>query len=66
MKVFVNGTAHDLVPGSSVAEVVAGWSRTDQGVAVAVNDQVVSRGSWSEVELAEGDRVEILTAVQGG
>ncbi|HYU83758.1 MAG TPA: sulfur carrier protein ThiS [Kribbellaceae bacterium] len=66
MKVFVNGSAHDLAPGSSVAEVVAGWSRTDQGVAVAVNDQVVSRGSWSEVELAEGDRVEILTAVQGG
>ena len=66
MRVMVNGSADELPDGCTVAQVVAARSRTDQGVAVAVNDQVVTRGSWSTVRLADGDRVEILTAVQGG
>jgi sulfur carrier protein len=36
------------------------------GVAVAVNDEVVPRRAWSATALADGDRVEVLTAVQGG
>jgi sulfur carrier protein len=62
----VNGTPDELPDGSTVAQIVAARSKTDQGVAVAVNDQVVTRSSWSDVTLADGDRVEILTAVQGG
>ena len=37
-----------------------------KGVAVAVNDEVVSRSRWTTTRLAEDDRVEILTAKQGG
>jgi sulfur carrier protein len=66
VKVVVNGTPDELPDGSTVAQIVAARSKTDQGVAVAVNDQVVTRSSWPEVRLADGDRVEILTAVQGG
>jgi sulfur carrier protein len=66
MKVIVNGTPRDLAAGVSVAEVVATLSRSDTGVAVAVNDEVVTRATWPDITLADGDRVEILTAVQGG
>ncbi len=64
--VIINGTSRELAEGVTLAEVVGTWSKTDQGVAVAVNDQVVSRSEWPGVVLADGDRVEILTAVQGG
>lgn len=37
-----------------------------RGVAVAINDAVVRRQAWAEVQLAAGDRVEIVTARQGG
>ncbi|MFE5310703.1 sulfur carrier protein ThiS [Isoptericola sp. NPDC056573] len=37
-----------------------------QGIAVAVNDAVVPRGLWAGTRIAPGDRVEIVTAVQGG
>jgi sulfur carrier protein len=66
VKVVVNGAPDELPDGCTVAQVVAMRARTDQGVAVAVNDQVVTKGAWSQVTLADGDRVEILTAVQGG
>jgi sulfur carrier protein len=37
-----------------------------RGVAVAVDGAVVPRSAWARTSLAEGQRVEVLTAVQGG
>lgn len=37
-----------------------------QGVAVALNDQVVPRSRWGTTSLDDGDRVEIIRATQGG
>lgn len=37
-----------------------------RGVAVAVNETVVRRADWADVTLQPGDRVEIVTASQGG
>ncbi|WP_063835949.1 sulfur carrier protein ThiS [Actinacidiphila yeochonensis] len=36
------------------------------GIAAAVNEAVVPRSRWAATPLRDGDRVEILTAVQGG
>ncbi|GAA3681618.1 sulfur carrier protein ThiS [Nocardioides ginsengisoli] len=36
------------------------------GVAVAVNGEVVPRSAWPDRLLADGDVVELVTAVQGG
>lgn len=36
------------------------------GVAAALNETVVPRAQWPATPLSEGDRVEVLTAVQGG
>ncbi len=36
------------------------------GVAVALAREVVPRSRWAATELAEGDELEIVTAVQGG
>ena len=37
-----------------------------RGVAVAVNGEVVPRSAWEDRRVADGDRVEALTAMQGG
>ncbi|MBB4915927.1 sulfur carrier protein ThiS [Streptosporangium saharense] len=66
MNVTINGTAHELPQGATVALAVRRLTETMSGVAVAVNDEVVSRGAWDSTPLAEADRVEVLTAVQGG
>ena len=39
---------------------------TENGVAVALNRSIVPRSTWLDVPLNEGDRVDALTAVQGG
>jgi len=37
-----------------------------RGVAVAINDTVVPRSQWREAAIGDGDRIEIVVAVQGG
>ncbi|MDP9861766.1 MULTISPECIES: sulfur carrier protein ThiS [Streptosporangium] len=66
MNVTINGTARELPAGATVTQAVRTLTELSGGVAVAVNDEVVSRGSWDSTTLAEADRVEVLTAVQGG
>jgi sulfur carrier protein len=46
---------------------VAGTDHTaGRGIAVAVNGEVVPRSDWPGTTLADGDRVEVLSATQGG
>lgn len=66
MIVIVNGDSRDLPAGMTVETVVAQVTEARTGVAVALNDEVVRRAAWASTPVHEADRVEILTAVQGG
>ncbi len=66
MNVVVNGKRRELDRGARVAQVVAALGADPTGSAVALNGEVVPRSAWPTCELSDGDRVEILTAVQGG
>ncbi|MBO0808932.1 MAG: sulfur carrier protein ThiS [Actinobacteria bacterium] len=66
MNVILNGTARELPAGATAGDAARLVTAGRPGVAVAVNDDVVSRAAWDSTPLADGDRVEILTAVQGG
>ncbi|MDP9799173.1 sulfur carrier protein [Catenuloplanes nepalensis] len=66
MRVTVNGDERDLAGPVTVADAVAELTGAHRGVAVAVNGEVVPRGRWAETPLSDGDRVEVLSAAQGG
>ena len=68
MKVTLNGEPHVLRDGATVDDAVAasGAQPDGRGVAVAVDGEVVPRGAWASTNLNEGQRVEVLQAVQGG
>jgi sulfur carrier protein len=50
----------------TLAQAVALLTRAPTGVAAALNGAVVRRAAWDSTSLADGDEVEVLTAVQGG
>ena len=67
--ILVNGEAQPLPRADMTLEQLLETMDIDaqtSGVAVAVNDEVVRRQAWNEATLQEGDRVEIVTAKQGG
>ncbi|KNH16948.1 thiamine biosynthesis protein ThiS [Arthrobacter sp. ZBG10] len=78
MNITLNGTPHAVVDSASISMLVsqvtgrvlaANGQAADGarlGVAVAQNAQVVPRSQWSATALADGDDVELVTAVQGG
>jgi sulfur carrier protein len=68
MKIYVNGVETQLATGATVQAAVDALDlpAAGRGVAVAVDAEVVPRGRWAELELADGARVEILRAIQGG
>ncbi|MDA8295757.1 MAG: sulfur carrier protein ThiS [Actinomycetota bacterium] len=62
----VNGKQKQLKEGTTVGELVGELVGDVRGVAVARNAEVLTRSEWAATALAEGDRVEVLRAVQGG
>ncbi len=66
MNIVVNGRALELADDATAAAAVQLLTSAPSGVAVAINGQVVRRSAWDSTPLADGDQVEVLTAVQGG
>jgi sulfur carrier protein len=64
--IIINGEPSDVAPGATLRELLAHLGAPDRGVAVAVDAEVVPRGAWETFAVADGARVEVLTAVQGG
>jgi sulfur carrier protein len=64
--VTVNGQPREVPADINVGQVVAAITELATGVAAAVNGEVVPRRFWDGTRLRDGDRVEVVTAVQGG
>jgi len=70
MRLSVNGEARDSAAADLDAlfreEAEETGIDSPQGIAIALNGSVVRRRDWRTTPLAEGDRVEIVRAMQGG
>ena len=63
MLISLNGDQATVTAGGTLADLLPAVTG---GVAVAVNGTVVPRHRLAATPLAEGDVIEIVTAVQGG
>jgi sulfur carrier protein len=68
VNVTVNGEPRQLPAGATVASVVELLDVTPgaRGVAVALDEEIVTRAQWADTALHEGARVEVVAAIQGG
>ena len=64
--VNVNNTAHTLNLSSNLQDLLTQLDISEKGIAVAVNNQIISKNDWNRRELAEGENVLIIRATQGG
>jgi thiazole synthase len=68
MRIELNGDQVSLADGATVRTAIeaSGAATPERGVAVAVDGEVVPRGEWEATPLTEGQKVEVLAAIQGG
>ena len=66
MQVIVNGRASDVPDGTSLPELVESFGLRVGSVVVEHNGTALLRSELAAVQLAEGDRLELVRAVAGG
>jgi sulfur carrier protein len=68
VNVVVNGRSRNVAEDSTVEDVVreVRGEGVHSGVAVARNGEILPRAAGKDPRVADGDRIEVLAAVQGG
>ena len=66
MRVLINGAEQDIDAGTTVARLLEDRGTVPEKVAVEVNRELVTRSTFGETVLNEGDNIEIVTFVGGG
>lgn len=65
MNITINQQTVELPADATVADAVAQW-QPKPPFAVAVNTEFVPKSRYAMHNLAQGDRVEVITPVTGG
>jgi thiamine biosynthesis protein ThiS len=63
---IVNGDALELQGSGDIPSLITQLGADGNRIAVMLNDAVIARDAWTDVELNAGDRVEVLTFAGGG
>ncbi|MES2644061.1 MAG: sulfur carrier protein ThiS [Myxococcota bacterium] len=64
--VRVNGDARNVPAGTTITALVRLLGAPPEGVAVALNGEVIPRAEHGTRVIVEGDRIEVIRAVGGG
>lgn len=66
MQVIANGDPVELATGAGLTDLFETLGVSAKWVVAEVNGEPVNRADMPGVELAEGDRIELVRAVAGG
>jgi thiamine biosynthesis protein ThiS len=66
MRLIINGEEKDFASISTLASLVENLGLKPDRLAIERNREIVPRGEWSNVQLQENDRLEIVHFVGGG
>ncbi|WP_405377838.1 sulfur carrier protein ThiS [Nonlabens sp. Asnod3-A02] len=66
INIKVNNTFHKIQPNSTVQMVLTTLAIPVNGIAVAINQDIITNTDWDKKILIDGDQILIITATQGG
>jgi sulfur carrier protein len=66
MLLRINGAERRFAGPLTLAGLVEGLGVEGKRIAIERNGEIVPRSRYGEVELADGDRLEVVVAVGGG
>ncbi len=66
MQITVNDEAREVSAGSTIADLLEELGMRPKFVAVERNLELIPRARHAECELAENDKLEVVTLVGGG
>ena len=66
MNIELNNSPYQLEEGTTLALLAKQLNLANQGVAMAINYEVISRNLWEDTIIKEGDQLMVIKAVSGG
>ncbi len=66
MRIRLNGEGYPLKMGLCLSGLILELGLVSDGIAVAINGEIIPRATHPSHELKDGDEVEIIQAVGGG
>ncbi|WP_405397122.1 sulfur carrier protein ThiS [Maribacter sp. Asnod2-G09] len=66
INIKVNNTSHLFKPNTTLEEIISELGISVKGIAVAVNENIISKTEWNIKTLNENDEVLVIRATQGG
>ncbi len=68
MKLTINGKAYKTDQANTLDELMSEFrnSESHEGIAVAVDEEVIPKSQWDVYQIKDGSSIEVITAVQGG
>lgn len=68
IKITVNGKIEEFLENVTLLDLLSYYQITEdtEGVAVAVDENLVLKCHWKDFQLLDGNKVEIVWARQGG
>lgn len=66
MTIKVNNQSKKITKNSSVASLLQQLAQPEHGIAVAINQKIITKTDWSTKTINHGDDILIIQATQGG
>lgn len=62
----VNNQSKKISENSSVTQLLHQLEQPEHGIAVAINQQIITKTEWNNKAITDGDDILIIQATQGG
>ncbi|MGB1268833.1 MAG: sulfur carrier protein ThiS [Flavobacteriaceae bacterium] len=66
VSINVNNLTKKIAKGTTLNLLLRNINQKENGIAVAVNNQIITKSDWASTLLIENDEVLIIQATQGG
>lgn len=66
IKIFINGESKELNEQINLTELLKHFSLPTERVAIELNQEVVRKKDWENIEIKDADKIEIVHFVGGG
>ncbi|KSA13813.1 sulfur carrier protein ThiS [Maribacter dokdonensis] len=66
INIIVNDTPHLFRSDTTLDLIIKELKISENGIAVAVNENIITKSAWNTKTLNENDKVLVIRATQGG
>ena len=66
MQVNINNEPFEISEDTSLEGLLQSLNHPTNGIAIAINEDIIAKSDWNKVSMKANDRVLIIKAVKGG